>query len=148
MPVIKSISDLRAELAAKEQQVAKLQSRRAAVGKELDRIDRQIAVLAGKAPKVFAVRKAVKAPKAVKVPRPAKAAGGRAAKRATGKPLTAYIKDALKSAKGGLRVTEVVAAVKAAGYMSYSKDFYAIVAKTLLTDDSFKRVKRGVYTLS
>jgi len=142
MPVIKSISDLRAELAAKEQQVAKLQSRRAAVGKELDRIDRQIAVLAGKAPKVFAVRKAVK------VPRPAKAAGGRAAKRATGKPLTAYIKDALKSAKGGLRVTEVVAAVKAAGYMSYSKDFYAIVAKTLLTDDSFKRVKRGVYTLS
>lgn len=131
----KSISDLRAELASKERQLTKLASARAALVKELARIDRRIAVLAGKA-------------------RPGRVAKGRGRavkkvrRRATGKPLVAYIKEALKSAKGGLSVTNVVKAVTKAGYKSHSKDFYAIVAKTLLTNDSFKRVKRGVYTLA
>jgi len=66
-------------------------------------------------------------------------------RRATGKPLTAYIGQVLAKAKDGLSVTEIVKAVTAAGYKSHSKDFYAIVAKTLLTDDRFQRVKRGVY---
>ena len=142
MPV-RSIHDLRAELDAKEKQLAQLQSRRTAIARELDKIDRRIAVLAGKAGQVKArrVKAAGKRGKAVKP------AGG-ARRRATGKPLTAYMKDALKSPKGGLSVTNVVKAVTAAGYKSYSKDFYAIVAKTLLTDDSFKRIKRGVYTLA
>jgi len=138
MPV-KSISDLRAELDAKERQLGKLRSRRAVVARELDKIDRQIGVLEGKGGRVKAAPKRAKA-----VPKRAR----RAKQRATGKPLTAYITDALKSAKGGVSVTNVVEAVQKAGYKSYSKDFYAIVAKTLLTDDRFKRIKRGVYTLA
>ena len=135
MPV-KSISDLRAELASKEKQLATLESRRSALVKELDKVDRVIASLAGKAGKVGAVRRVVKAP--------GKAAISR--RRATGKPLAAYITDVLKPAKGGLSVTNVVKAVTKAGYKSHSKDFYAIVAKTLLTDDRFRRIKRGIYT--
>ncbi len=131
MPV-KSISDLRAELASKEKQLATLESRRSALVRELDKVDRVIASLSGKAGAV----RVVKATGKVATTR----------RRATGKPLAAYITDALKSVKGGLSVTNVVKAVTKAGYKSHSKDFYAIVAKTLLTDDRFKRIKRGIYT--
>ena len=130
----KSISELRSELAAKERQLTALRARRARLAKELQAVERRILALEGRPARG----------------RPAKRAGRKRVvrRRATGKPLTAYIGQVLAKAKGGLSVKEIVKAVTAAGYKSHSKDFYAIVAKTLLTDDRFQRVKRGVYKLA
>ncbi|OPX24536.1 MAG: hypothetical protein B1H04_01860 [Planctomycetales bacterium 4484_123] len=133
MPV-KSISQLRSELAAKERQLATLRARRTRLAKELQSVERRIAVLEGQP----ASRRGGKKVTRKRVVR----------RRATGKPLAAYISQVLAKAKNGLSVTQVVKAVTAAGYKSHSKDFYAIVAKTLLTDERFQRVKRGVYKLA
>ena len=140
MPVVKSIRQLRSELAAKTKHLARLQQERGKIAKRLAALDRQIATLAGQARpgKPAATRKAKGRPKVAP----------RKRRRATGKPLAACIKDALAKAKDGLSVTEIVKRVTAAGYKSRSKDFYAIVAKTLLTNDAFARVKRGVYKVA
>ena len=53
----------------------------------------------------------------------------------------------LGKASDGMRVKEVVGAVKKAGYKSLSKDFYGIVATTL-RNKKFKRIKRGLYKLA
>ena len=58
----------------------------------------------------------------------------------------ASIAGVLGAKKGGMRIKEVVAAVKKAGYKTKSKDFRGIVSATLRTP-KFKRIKRGVYTL-
>jgi hypothetical protein len=44
-----------------------------------------------------------------------------------------------------MRVKNVMAAVKKAGYKSLSKDFYGIVAATLRDDKRFVKISRGVY---
>lgn len=145
MPV-KSISELQGELLAKRKQLRTLQSRRGGLAKQLDALDRRIGTLAGEAPKrrrrrrkkVRRVKKARKAVAKKKVRR----------RRATGKPLAAYIRQTLAKSPNGISVTDITKAVGNAGYRSHSKDFYAIVAKTLLTSKDFRRVKRGVYKLA
>ena len=138
MPVIKSIEQLRDELRAKEKQLKKIRAKRAKLAKELAAVDRRIAALSGEAAPARAVqRQAGKKTKKVR----------RARLRATGKPLVAYMKEALAKSKSGLSIKDLVKAVSAAGYQSHSKDFYGIVAKTVLQTDGFKRVKRGVYKL-
>ena len=69
-------------------------------------------------------------------------------RRATGKPLTEYLQEALAGAKKGMRTTELVAAVTKAGYKSHSKNFYAVVAMGLRDTKIFKRLSRGVYGLA
>lgn len=66
--------------------------------------------------------------------------------RATGKPLVEYVRAVLGKAPQGMRAKDVTSAVRKAGYRSFSKDFYGIVATTL-RDKRFKKLRRGVYTL-
>jgi len=135
----RSINELRREIRAKEKDVAKLRARRANLARQLAAVDKDIADLVGGARG---------APRRRKKTRRAPGRPRRARKRATGKPLKAYVQQVLSGKTSGMRVNEIVDAVRKAGYRSSSKDFYAIVAKLLLTDDTFKRVKRGVYKLA
>ena len=132
MPKIKTIAQLRAELAAREKQLAKLQTKRARLAKQLDAIDRQIAALGGdgrrgpkKAPTKPASRRTM--PKNIK-------------------PLIEYAREALAEAKDGMRVKDIMAAVQKAGYKTNSKDFYGVVA-TAVREGGFQKLSRGVYTL-
>ena len=142
-----SIGDLRRELQALRKRLAELRSRRAKVAKGLAAIDKEIAALTGERAVRRGPQKAKRKAgpgrkkKAVRAPK----AGRR--KRATGKPLAQYIGEVLGKAPKGMRVNAVMTAVVKAGYKSGSKDFYAIVAKTLLQGDQFQRVTRGVYKL-
>jgi len=135
MPRIRSIQQLRQELQVKEKEIGKLQSRRNKLVAQVDRIDRQIAALAGKARRG----------------RKLAAAGGKKAvtrRRATGKPLVEYIQTVLKKARKGMRVKEITQAVAKAGYRSHSKDFYGIVAAAVRDKTKFRRLGRGVYKLA
>ncbi|KPK80794.1 MAG: hypothetical protein AMJ81_11300 [Phycisphaerae bacterium SM23_33] len=151
MPV-RSISELQGELQAKERQLRRLQSRRGRLAKQLDAMDRRIGMLVGGGPRRRRRRKKVrgvrKARRAVRRRKRAVARPKAARKRATGKPLAAYIRESLAKSANGLSVTQITQAVTSAGYRSHSKDFYGIVAKTLLTNKGFRRVKRGVYKLA
>jgi len=132
MPKIKTIAQLRAELAAKEKGLAKLQAKRAGLAKQLDAIDRQIATLGG------AGRRA-----------PEKKAPTKPASRRTMpknvKPLIEYVREALAKTKDGMRVKDIMTAVQEAGYKTNSKDFYGVVA-TAVREGGFQKLSRGVYT--
>ena len=133
MPKTKTIAELRAALASKEKQLAKLQAKRAGLAKQLDAIDRQIAVLSGdgrRAPKKKA---------------PAKPASRRTMPKNV-KPLIEYVREALAEAKDGMRVKDIMAAVQKAGYKTNSKDFYGVVA-TAVREGGFQKLSRGVYTV-
>ncbi|HUT92092.1 MAG TPA: hypothetical protein VMY37_21540 [Thermoguttaceae bacterium] len=132
MPRTKTIAELRAELAAKEKQLAGLRAKRAGLAKQLDKIDQQIAALGGtgrrgprKAPTKPVARRTM--PKNVK-------------------PLIEYVREALAEAKGGMRVKDIMAAVQKAGYKTNSKDFYGVVA-TAVREGGFQKLSRGVYKL-
>jgi len=142
MPPRKSISELRRELRARESELTGLRLKRAGLARQLARLDKMIASLAGgKVPvrrkKRTEKRAAKKTPKTFR----------RARRRARGKPLLAYIRQVLAKAPKGMRTKDIAKAVVAAGYRSSSKNFYGIVAKTVLEDTGLKRVARGVYTL-
>lgn len=160
MPRIKKIGELRQELAAKEKQLGKLVAQRKKLASTLESIDRVIALLGGDVPptrrrrgrppgrpkvakkRVKRGRKPLKRgrkPKMVK-----KVKRGR---RATGEPLADYLKKVLSTAKEPMRAKEIVPAVRKAGYKTFSKDFYGIVATALRDKKTFKRVSRGIYTL-
>ncbi len=146
----KTIEDLKKELKAKTKRLAQLRQQRRKAAAKLAAIDKQIASLAGQAskpgPKKKAGKKKVAKKKVGKKKVAKKKAGKKKAKRATGTPLLTYVQNVLAKAGDGMRVKEVVAAVKKAGYKSLSKDFYGIVATTL-RDKKFKRVGRGIYKL-
>ncbi len=72
----------------------------------------------------------------------------RQARRATGKPLVEYLRKALGKASKGMRPVDIARSVREAGYKTYSKDFYGIVAAALRDKKNFKRMKRGVYALA
>ena len=135
----KTIQDLRKELKAKTKKLAKLRQQRRKAAVTLAAIDKQIASLVGRATKPGPKKKVAKK-------KVAKKKAGKA-KRATGTPLLTYVQNALGKAPDGMRVKEVVGAVKKAGYKSLSKDFYGIVATTL-RNKKFKRIKRGLYKLA
>jgi len=144
MPRARTIQELRKELQAKERAVAKLSAQRNKLVAELAKVDRDIAKLGG-ATESGKVRK--------RAGRPAgrKKAAKKVSKRRKGrkgKPLVDYIHRVLAKKSGGMRVKEVAAAVKKAGYKTRSKDFYGIVAAALRDDKRFKRLGRGVYALA
>ena len=128
----KTVAELRAELAAKEKQVADLQAKRVDLAKQLDAIDQQIATLGGtgrRGPKKATTKPVArrKMPKNVK-------------------PLIEYVREALAKAKEGMRVKDIMAAVQKAGYKTNSKDFYGVVA-TAVREGGFQKLSRGVYTV-
>jgi len=79
---------------------------------------------------------------------PPKEVAKRRRRTAGGKTLMDTIKDVLAASGKPMTPKDIVKAVMKAGYKSRAKDFYGMVAKALLTEDAFKRVKRGVYTLA
>ena len=120
MPV-KSISELRTELVAKERRLARLQANRGRLARQVAALDRQIRALSGLAPrgrrkKVKKVRRG-RRKVARKGVRRKKARRRKVARRrrAAGMPLAACIKKVLARNKDGLSVTETVKAVTAAG---------------------------------
>ncbi len=138
---IQSIAELRRELRAKQKRLAALRSRRAKAARALAAVDREIAALAGSRrgrPRKVRRRKVRRKVKKVT----------RARRRPRGRPLLKYLESALARAANGMRVKDLMSAVRKAGYRSTSKDFYGIVAKTLLENKQFQRVKRGVYKLA
>ncbi len=58
------------------------------------------------------------------------------------------MRDVLAKAGNGMRAINVAKAVLGAGYKTFSKDFYGIVAATLRDRKNFKRLRRGVYALA
>ena len=144
MPVKKdTIGEIRRTLKAKERQLAKLQTKRDALLRQIEQVDREAEELAGSISPSRAVgrrKKAVRVAPVVKAPR-----GVRKARR--GKPLLNYVLSALSKTKKPMRARDIKDAVVKAGYRSSSKDFYNIVATTLRNEDYFKRVGRGLYQL-
>jgi len=140
-PKSPTINELRRQLAAKERLLARALSRREKLLARLESIDEELRAIGGKIP----VAKRRKRRKAARKP----AKGVTKRKRAgRGKPLAEYIVRVLKGAEDGLRVKEIEAAVRKAGYKTRSKDFYGIVAATVREDSRFKKLRRGVYTLA
>ncbi|MCJ7544338.1 MAG: hypothetical protein MUP47_07205 [Phycisphaerae bacterium] len=138
-PRTKTIAELRRELRVKERVLGRLVLLRRRLAARLAALDRRIASLHGAARWVGARATG----------RRAKARRGRGRrKRATGKPLVSYIHATLARAKRGMRAKDVTKAVVKAGYRTYSKDFYGIVAAALRDTSKFKRLKRGIYTLA
>ena len=141
MPKTKTIAELKRELQAKQKQLKALATRRTSLAAALAAVDKKIASLSGAATprKPAAGRKAKK---------PKRAAGPKRRRRTTGKPLAAYVQGVLAKAKEPMRVKDVAAAVRKAGYKSASKDFYGIVATTLRDKKKFSRAARGLYKLA
>ena len=160
MPKTKTIAQLRRQLALQERRLARLTTRRGTLARQLRRVDREIASLAGgpakpgprrkdrkKVAKKKAKKKARKkiAKKAVR--KTVKKATRRARERG-GKPLAQYLTEVLSKTKAGMRARDLTAAVLNAGYVTRDKNFKQTVAATLGTDKRFKRVSRGVYKLA
>lgn len=140
-PRIKSIQDLRKELAAKERQLDKVLTQRKKLVAKLKSIDKRIAALGGEVPSSERRSKPGPKPKIARKKR-------RTPKRANSKPLVDYIKQVLAKMPKGMRAKDVAPAVKAAGYATRSKDFYGIVAAALRDTEGIKRVTRGVYKMA
>ncbi|KKK92121.1 hypothetical protein LCGC14_2706110, partial [marine sediment metagenome] len=117
MPRTRTISQLQKELAARQAQVRKLQSRRASLAKRLDALERQIAVVTG-------TGRAVKATKKKKAGRRTTA---KKVKRAKNKQSLANVLAQVLKGKKGVKIPEAVKLVLGAGYTSTSKQFQAIV---------------------
>ena len=145
MPRVKTIAELRNELAAKEGQLSKLKARRAKAVAELAVVAKKIATLGGKSAKPApAPKKAKKVAGKKRGRKPGPKPKGR---RKGAKTLAQVISQVLRGVKGGMRVKDICAAVIKAGYKTKSKDFYNTTAATLAANKSFKKIKRGVYTL-
>lgn len=131
-PRIKTINELKHELAMRERSLNELRAQR-------DKLDQQIARLTGEAVTVSV---------AAQAPLRGGRRGVRKFRGPGGKPLTAYIAEVLKAATGkGMRAKDIATEVKQAGYPTSSKAFYGIVAATLRDKKKFKKLGRGVYTL-
>jgi uncharacterized coiled-coil protein SlyX len=134
MPRTRTIQELRAELAAREKQVAKLQAQRQRLARQLDQLGREMAAMSGGQRRAPAkVGRKAAAQRRRKLPRNVK-------------PLVEYIRDALAGAEGGMRVKDVMVAVRKAGYKTFSKEFYGQVAAAV-REGPFAKVSRGVYRL-
>ena len=123
-----SISDLQAEIKRRQKQLPKLRAQRKKLAQQIDSLDRKIAALAG-TPKRGARRAAPKTA------------------RRKGKALPDYIRDVLAKSAKPMRVKEIEAAVRKAGYQTQSKDFYGTVATAVREGKDFQKVSRGVYKL-
>ena len=134
MPRIRTVAELRAELAAKEEQLAALQVERGQLARRLVQVDATIAALSGD-------RRRARRGAAGKAP-----TAGRRKIPKNAKPLAGHIADVLTQAKKGMRIKDIMTAVRAAGYKTFSKGFYGLVAAAV-GRDAFRKVGRGVYVL-
>jgi hypothetical protein len=125
-------------VAERDRRRAALEQQAQAARKQLDEIERALAALGG-APK----RPAPAAPAARRSRGGAARRGGRGG---TGAPLAQAVTDALTK-HGPMRVPDLIAAMRKAGYSSASPNLRSMVSQRLTQDGRFKRVKRGVYAI-
>lgn len=125
-----SIQELQAEIEKRQQQLPRLQRQRKQLAKRMADLDKQIAALSGRPRRKSSRSKA-----------------GTAQRRRTGKALPECIRDVLARSRKPMRVKDVEAAVRKAGYRTQSKDFYGAVATALREGKDFQKVNRGVYKL-
>ncbi|NLW87383.1 MAG: hypothetical protein GXY38_10965 [Planctomycetes bacterium] len=126
-----SIEDLQSELRKRQKQLPKLQQKRRQLLAQLAEIDRCIFALGGGA-----------SGPAVRASAPA----GNGKRLSNGKTLSQQLVELLGASKSGMRISELVKAVRHAGYKSAAKDFYSVVAMAL-RDKKFQKVDRGVYKI-
>lgn len=154
---VKSIEELRQELADRQAELAHFESRREQLAKQLAALDKGIAVLTGEsAPALGRKRGKKKARRKAKATIQTKGKRGRPTKkqvkrtkRATNtKSLAEYIADALAGKERGVSAKEITAAVQKAGYKTKSKAFGVVVRVLLSKDKRFKNVGPGMFTLA
>jgi len=135
MPNTKTIAELKAEVAAKEAQLARLQAQRNGVAKRLASVDGEIAALVGRtgAPKRRAGKKAAKKVVVKRKTRPKK-----------GHSLADVLAKVL-AGKGTIKVSEAAKLAVAAGYRSTSGKFGNMVSQALVSDKRFRKIARGLY---
>ena len=122
-----TISDIEGMLRDRKKQLSKLQRRREKLQAELASLDDQIAEMHGSGSALPPGKR----------PR-------------NDRNLADTIEEVIrKDGKGskGMKVPQIVEAVERTGYASSSKNFRGIVNQTLIKDDRFKSVSRGVYGL-
>ncbi|MBS3733401.1 MAG: hypothetical protein KGY99_00545 [Phycisphaerae bacterium] len=133
----RTIQDVEKELRQKQRRLKQLQRKRSQLARDLEGVDKQIAQLQGTATAGRTGKKTTK--------RTAKRGPKRRRPKNT-KPLQDYIEDVLAKTPKGMRVRDIMEAVKKAGYKTNSKNFYNLVAGAL-NDKRFRKVSRGVYAL-
>ena len=167
------ITDYRRELETRMQRLDELESRRDQLLGELAQVEEEMSEVAGggsggtttrktrrkpgpKPGRKKTTRKTTRKTRRKPGPKPGRKktakkttrkTGRRRGRQPSGESLVDAIRGVLADHSEGMRVRDICDAVQKAGYKSQSKDFYAIVAKTLLENDDFKRVSRGVYAL-
>ena len=110
---------------------AGLQLLKAELMSELASVDAKLRALGGGTEKAAKARKAP-----VQKPR------GR-----SGKPLRAYVEEALSKAGKAMKVREIEAAVREAGYETKAKMFYHCLYTLLRQDPGFRKAGRGKFAL-
>ncbi|MCC7387314.1 MAG: hypothetical protein IT431_00955 [Phycisphaerales bacterium] len=125
-------------VAERDRRRAALEQQAQATRKQLDEIERALAALGG-APK----RPAPAAPAARRSRGTGARRGGSGGK---GVPLAQAVTDAL-SKHGPMRVPDLIAAMRKAGYSSASPNLRSMVSQRLTQDGRFERVERGVYAI-
>ena len=140
----KTIEELKKELGVRERQLATLVKRRNALLKRLAVVDREISRLTGETTSAGKTSKKKKSAKRAKSARKAKSTRKRRAR----KTLAEVMVKVLTKSEEPMRVKDIAAAARKAGYRSASKDFYGIVAMTIRDESRFQRVGRGLYKLA
>jgi hypothetical protein len=130
-----TIAELRKELAAKKNQLAKLRTQRDKIAKQLAVVDRRIAALDGEPVDAMPKRgKTAKMKPAVKMARRTRG----------GSSLAGVLAQAL-AGKGNVKVADATKLAVASGYKTKSANFGNIVSQMLSSDTRFRKVSRGVY---
>jgi hypothetical protein len=137
MPRTRTLAQLESEL------LEKLRSIRDEVASQLANLDHRIEALSGKAAVVRRGGRRGRGPGRPKVIR----RGGRVVGGVPGKPLKAFLVEALQ-AGGSMRALDLTKAVLDAGYKTHDRNFRQTVASALASDRRFRRVRRGIYKLS
>lgn len=128
-----------------KQLVGELKKRQAKLNsliKQRDALNSQIEELQG----IESVAAEAEPAQSRKVARKAKAGRKTKGKKATGKPLADYVREALAAAPDGLGVKDIEAKVREAGYPTKAETIYNPIMK-VLAKGGFKKVGRGVYTV-
>ena len=116
-----SISEIEGILQQRRGELGKLRKQRAAIQRELSKLDRRIESLGG-----------------------GRARGGRSR---NAKSLTVLLEETLSKAGKPMQVGDIVEKVEAAGYRSSSANFRGIVNQTLIKDKRFTSAGRGLYQM-
>ena len=113
---------------AEARYIKELQARKAELTAELEAVERKLASLGAR-------------------PKGRKQAQARKPRRRRGKPLRAYIKEALSKAAKPLKVRDIEQTVRGAGYKTQAKNFYHALYTALRQDPSVRKSGRGKFTL-